>query len=156
MGEVSEAEQIADAVANAINSVSVAYSHGTTTDFRTVDRMWRVHETGGNPFEKNEWIGEFDNKDEANALCVKFRRERAIATVEAATADLRERLAEVEGALRECRDALANSGAESGYCMCGDPVDSHNIGSGHSPVDSHVYYATQLLSKIDALLGEPK
>ena len=37
--------------------------------------------------------------------------------------------------------------------MCGDPVDSHTIGSGHAPVDAHVYIAGQAVEKIDAALA---
>ena len=60
--------------------------------------------------------------------------------------------AELVEALQFARGLLAHSGAESGYCMCGDPTDSHNMGSGHSPVDSHVYEASRFIERIDALL----
>lgn len=56
-------------------------------------------------------------------------------------------------ALREARNVLANSGAESGYCMCGDPVAGHTIGSGHAPVDAHVYMASEIIAKIDTALA---
>lgn len=59
-------------------------------------------------------------------------------------------------ALVEARNVLANSGAESGYCMCGDPVKSHTIGSGHSPVDSHDYMANSTIKKIDEALNQDK
>ncbi len=49
---------------------------------------------------------------------------------------------------------LENSGAESGYCMCGDPVAGHLIGSDHSPVDSHMYMAGQLSEDIRAALAK--
>lgn len=62
-------------------------------------------------------------------------------------AEVIERLVE---ALEEARNVLGNSQAESGYCMCGDPVDSHTIGSGHAPVDAHSYMAGQVVEKIDA------
>lgn len=50
---------------------------------------------------------------------------------------------ELAGALRSAKGILENSGAESGYCMCGDPVASHSIESGHAPVDSHLYAVGQ-------------
>lgn len=28
---------------------------------------------------------------------------------------------------------------ETGYCMCGSPVEGHGIGDGHSPVDMGYY-----------------
>lgn len=33
-----------------------------------------------------------------------------------------------------------NPYAEEEYCMCGELVDYHNIGSGHSPVSQTDYY----------------
>lgn len=63
-------------------------------------------------------------------------------------------------ALEYARGILAHSGAESGYCMCGDPVESHSFGSGHAPVDSHSYTASQAVERFDALIararGEPR
>jgi len=63
------------------------------------------------------------------------------------------KITELRGLLGEARNVLANSGAESGYCMCGDPVEGHNIGSGHSPVDSHSYMAVRLVDKIDTAIS---
>lgn len=76
-------EAAADAVAEAISSIGVAYSHDTDNEMRTVNRAWRVHDTGGNPFEKGEWHGEFDNKADANELARSMRRSRAIAALQA-------------------------------------------------------------------------
>ena len=56
-------------------------------------------------------------------------------------------------ALEAAQNILINSGAESGYCCCGDPVSSHSIGSGHSPVDNHVYYAEQCCQNIEQALA---
>lgn len=56
--------------------------------------------------------------------------------------------------LQWVRGFIANSRAESGYCMCGDPVASHDIYSGHSPVDTHLYYAEQVIEKIDTLIAK--
>lgn len=60
--------------------------------------------------------------------------------------------ADMVGLLLQARSLLANSGAESGYCMCGDPVESHTVSSGHAPVDAHGYMASQLVESIDAAL----
>jgi len=35
-------------------------------------------------------------------------------------------------------------------CCCGDPVDTHNMGSGHSPVDQYHYAMMQLEAKLAA------
>lgn len=56
-------------------------------------------------------------------------------------------------ALEAAQNLLSNSGAESGYCCCGDPVSSHSIGSGHAPVDSHGYYAEKCCQNIDQALA---
>lgn len=56
--------------------------------------------------------------------------------------------------LKHTRDFLANSGAESGCCMCGDPVAMHSIASGHAPVDSYGYYADGLIAQIDATIAK--
>jgi len=57
-------------------------------------------------------------------------------------------------ALEKARDFLKNAPIESGYCCCGDIIESHNIGSGHSPVDAVVYAANQHVESIDATLAE--
>lgn len=64
----------------------------------------------------------------------------------------KDKLEQVMAALESARNVLANSGAESGYCMCGDPVEGHSFGSGHSPVDSHAYMAHQIVEQIDEAL----
>jgi hypothetical protein len=69
---------IADAVAEAIASVSVAYSHNTGLNFETKDRRWFVHDVcEGNPFDKAEWLGEFTSKADANEFARKLRQTRA-------------------------------------------------------------------------------
>lgn len=35
-------------------------------------------------------------------------------------------------------------------CCCGDPVDAHNMGSGHSPIDQYHYKMMQLEAKLAA------
>ena len=74
--------QLADAVAEAIASVQIAYSHNTNAEFRTVDRKWSVHDAcEGNPFEKDEWLAVFTDKEEAHAFARKLRQERAAKAV---------------------------------------------------------------------------
>lgn len=98
MIEVTEADKVlADAVAEAIVSVSVAYSHDTNSELRTINRKWFVHDTcEGNPFDKREWLAVFDNKAAANEYARDLRKERAYAAaathrIEAAKAE-RDRL----------------------------------------------------------------
>lgn len=38
--------------------------------------------------------------------------------------------------------------------MCGSAVEAHGFGDGHSPVDAGVYYAGQVMERIDALLAK--
>lgn len=57
-------------------------------------------------------------------------------------------------ALGAARNVLANSGAESGYCMCGDPIEGHSFGSGHALVDSHGYMADKVIEQIDAAIAK--
>ena len=66
------------------------------------------------------------------------------------------RVAELEVMLNNAIGILAHSGAESGWCMCGDKVEGHNIGSGHSPVDAHVYAASHFVEEARALLEGAK
>jgi hypothetical protein len=56
-------------------------------------------------------------------------------------------------ALKVARDTLQHLDVESGYCCCGSRVEDHNIGSGHSPVDSDQYAVQQTVEAIDAALG---
>lgn len=78
-----QAEKIADAVADALASVSVAYTHLTLADMSTAGRSWKVHDAviGENPFDRNEWLAEFENKQEAREYAASLRRERAYAAV---------------------------------------------------------------------------
>lgn len=47
---------------------------------------------------------------------------------------------------------LRSAPLESGVCCCGDPVESHNYGSGHAPVDELAYHAGQIADEISAAL----
>ena len=59
-------------------------------------------------------------------------------------------------ALQDALIVLDHSGATSGYCMCGDPIESHGMGSGHSPVDSHSYVADAAITKARAAIARAK
>ena len=48
-------------------------------------------------------------------------------------------------ALQELRE----TSAETGFCMCGDKVESHNIGSGHSPVDEGSYRRCHIIEVLE-------
>lgn len=61
-------------------------------------------------------------------------------------------LAEVESALIFLRTAPL----ESGVCCCGDAVDSHNMGSGHSPVDELQYHAANLAERLEAAIAKAR
>lgn len=69
----------------------------------------------------------------------------------AMTADA-ERIAALEGALRSAIQFLDTAPLESGTCCCGDPVDAHTYGSGHSPVDDLAYHSHNLTEELRAAL----
>lgn len=80
----------------------------------------------------------------------------------AAAAVIAQAFAEVvaeRDSLRKCTvTALAflrSAPLESGVCCCGDAVDTHTMGSGHSPVDDLAYYAGQLADELSQALGTP-
>lgn len=50
------------------------------------------------------------------------------------------------------REEVLRKDASEGYCVCGDPIDSHSIGSGHSPVDAGDYHVWCLVEEIDKVL----
>ncbi len=62
------------------------------------------------------------------------------ANLEADNAAKDARIKELEGKL-DTATALVT-------CCCGDPVDAHNLGSGHSPVDQYHYAMMQLEAKL--------
>jgi hypothetical protein len=49
-------------------------------------------------------------------------------------------------------DLLATGNFSTGCCMCGSPVDSHGMESGHSPVDEGSYYADMIRGELLKLL----
>lgn len=64
-----------------------------------------------------------------------------------------ERVAELEALLRDARELIDHGDFREGHCMCGSDVNRHTIGDGHSPVDSGVYYAGQVMERIDAAIA---
>lgn len=64
-------------------------------------------------------------------------------------------LKQVDGlraALVEARELIAHGDFDTGICCCGDDVDKHGFGDGHSPVDEGGYYALGVMQRIDAAL----
>jgi hypothetical protein len=59
-------------------------------------------------------------------------------------------------ALGKAIDFLETAPLESGFCCCGDLMESHNMGSGHSPVDELSYYANRIAIDLrQALKDQP-
>lgn len=64
----------------------------------------------------------------------------------------------LQAALRMARDFLSHTDFSTGECMCGSSVESHDLGSGHSPVDAGDYQAAGVIEQIDEALrgrGDP-
>ena len=57
--------------------------------------------------------------------------------------------------LREARKLLSQGDFSTGYCCCGDPMDTHGYMGPHGPVDAGSHAATDLAVRIDAALAEP-
>jgi len=64
--------------------------------------------------------------------------------------------AELVELLREARELIEHGDFREGHCMCGSAVEAHGFGDGHSPVDAGVYYAGQVMERIDAKLATLK
>ena len=58
--------------------------------------------------------------------------------------------------LREARELIEHGDFREGHCMCGSAVEAHGFGDGHSPVDAGVYYAGQVMERIDAKMASLK
>lgn len=43
-----------------------------------------------------------------------------------------------------------------GVCCCGDSVEGHGFGSGHSPVDAGLYYATDVIETARTALAKAR
>jgi len=52
-------------------------------------------------------------------------------------------MTEAKSALEACLASMERFDFSEGVCMCGDSIESHGFGSGHSPVDAGGYYAGQ-------------
>jgi len=75
---------------------------------------------------------------------------------EASRAADKARINELLGLLREARELIEHGDFREGHCMCGGDVSRHTASDGHSPVDAGVYYAGQVMERIDAALSQPK
>ena len=64
--------------------------------------------------------------------------------------------AELVELLREDRELIEHGDFREGHCMCGSAVEAHGFGDGHSPVDAGVYYAGQVMERIDAKMASLK
>jgi len=73
-------------------------------------------------------------------LITQHEREREI--YGQAAQDFRERAEKAEAKLGTANALIT--------CCCGDPVDAHDMGSGHSPVDQYHYTMMQLEAKLAA------
>ena len=56
-------------------------------------------------------------------------------------------------AAQEALNFLNNAPLESGICCCGDPIENHGYGSGHSPVDDVAYHASQVAETLRAAIA---
>lgn len=50
-------------------------------------------------------------------------------------------------ALDACIETIARSDTSTGVCCCGDNVEQHGWGSGHSPVDEGDYVAERVIER---------
>lgn len=59
---------------------------------------------------------------------------------------------ELLAALKATLASLERADTSEGVCCCGDSIESHNILSGHSPVDMGDYYAGKAMQTAEALI----
>ncbi len=52
--------------------------------------------------------------------------------------------------LKSVLDELKRDPVDTGYCMCGSPVDSHGLGDGHGPVDEGQYVRNRVIEQVEA------
>ena len=65
----------------------------------------------------------------------------------------------IAGLVEACEAAInffRTAPLESGYCCCGDAVESHGMWSGHSPVDELAYHASGVQDQLSATLAKAK
>lgn len=71
------------------------------------------------------------------------------ADMEADPALVADALEAMQSALEGAFTFLRSAPLESGICCCGDPVENHNYGSGHSPVDELAYHADEIRTVLE-------
>ena len=94
------------------------------------------------------------DRDQQYDMKVKAREQRDAVT--SARAADKARINELLGLLREARELIGHGDFREGHCMCGGDVSRHIASDNHSPVDAGVYYAGQVMERIDAALSQPK
>lgn len=56
----------------------------------------------------------------------------------------------------EAVESLLSTGSYvTGYCCCGDKMEHHDIGSGHSPVDAGDWHAHQIEERVRDAIEQP-
>lgn len=79
---------------------------------------------------QSKWLQQMGSENElARSLIEKLGRE----------------LAEEKALADSLAEILKNCDVSTGYCCCGDHVDCHGMGSGHSPVDEGAYHSEKAL-----------
>lgn len=49
----------------------------------------------------------------------------------------------------ELMEVIKNAPISSGYCCCGDPMELHSFGTGHSPVDEWDNAVINMINRIN-------
>lgn len=63
-----------------------------------------------------------------------------------------EEIERLRSAVETAINFLRSAPMESGYCCCGEPMDSHGYDSGHSPVDELAYHAGLIEEQLQSAL----
>lgn len=63
------------------------------------------------------------------------------------------KIAEVRKVLEALTDFVKHGNNAEGHCMCGSPMEGHDIYDNHSPVDMGEYHAEQLVKRAEAVLS---
>lgn len=62
---------------------------------------------------------------------------------------------DLKALLREAKAVVPQGNFDTGYCCCGEPMDTHGFMGNHGPVDEGRHLATNLILRIDeALAGQ--
>ena len=91
--------------------------------------------------------GQYVSRSQAEELLAAERAEKERLAGIASEQMARAEKAEADNAALSAKLETANALVA---CCCGDPVDAHNMGSGHSPVDQYHYAFMQLEAKLAA------